>query len=601
VLTLLAGLLAATPARAASGAVSPQEGGVGTRFNFSADGFTPAERVDSWVTGPDGSVNPRYPSVYADAKGAIVWSWDVAPGTANGKWNMTARGITSDVRVVIDFIVTGSTPTSLPTSVSPASGAAGTTFSFRVGGLKPGERVGAWLTQPDGKSRDFDPGKEFRAYADESGAVNWSWVAPANAPVGDWLANARGLDSNREVSFGFTISGPPPTGPVRSVTPTSGAPGTTFTVVVGGFKASERVGSWLNQPDGSRLEATPYIVADDKGVATWAWQAPANAPSGVWQAVTHGRDGGLEVVLTFTVTGANPAPAGPNTPTITVSPVTAHPGDTLTISVSGFQGREDLNYWLTKPDGLPIENRLVATANGEGSSSFTYNVPNNAIAGNWLMNVVGDSSGRSAQAPFTVTIASTTPPYSVTPTSGPVGTTFHFTASGFRDKPEKVFFWFINPSGKGVNGPEWKRNNADGTVSWDWTVPSDAVGGDWKAVAHGEKSGVERVIPFSITRDTPPATASASVSPESGGPGTTFTFTADGYKEGERVGYWLNLPDGTVLRFDHELTGDSKGRVVWSWTAPANAPRGAYTMAARSSQSDKFDNDVAYEIRFTVQ
>jgi hypothetical protein len=91
------------------------------------------------------------------------------------------------------------------------------------------------------------------------------------------------------------------------------------------------------------------------------------------------------------------------------------------------------------------------------------------------------------------------------------------------------------------------------------------------------------------------------VSPESGGPGTTFTFTADGYKEGERVGYWLNLPDGTVLRFDHELTGDSKGRVVWSWTAPANAPRGAYTMAARSSQSDKFDNDVAYEIRFTVQ
>jgi hypothetical protein len=599
-LAMLAGLLVAAPARAAGGTVSPQEGGVGTRFNFSAEGFKAGERVDSWVTGPDGSVAPRYPSVYADVNGAIVWSWDVAPGTASGVWNMSARGIISDTRVTIRFTVVDSAPISLPASVSPTTGAPGTTFSFRVGGLKPGERVGAWLTQPDGKSRDFTPGKEFRAYADENGSVAWTWAAPATIPVGAWLANARGLDSAREVSFGFTISGTPPSGPVRTITPTSGAPGTTFTVVVGGFKPSERVGSWLNQPDGSRLEATPYIVADDKGVATWSWKAPVNAASGTWQAVTHGRDGGLEVVLPFTVSGTNPAPAGPDAPTITLSPTTVHPGDNLTISVTGFGHNENIFYWATRPDGLPLENRPSAESDGNGNGSWVYKVPNNAVAGTWLMNVLGDSSGRSAQAAFTVTVESANPPYSVTPASGPVGTTFHFTASGFRDKPEKVYFWFISPSGKGVDGPKWKHNNEDGTVSWDWTAPSDVVGGVWQAVAHGEVSHIEQVIPFTITRDTPAASASASVSPESGGPGTTFTFTADGYKEGERVGYWLNLPDGTVLRFDHELTGDAKGRVTWSWTAPANAQRGLYTMSARSSQSDKINNDVAYAIRFTV-
>ncbi|MEI7771329.1 MAG: hypothetical protein WCI67_15170 [Chloroflexales bacterium] len=600
VLALLASLLAATPARASSGTVSPQEGGVGTRFNFSADGFQPGERVDSWVTGPDGSVNPRYPSVYADVLGGIVWSWDVAPGTANGKWNMTARGIVSDVRVVIGFTVSGSASISLPASVSPASGAPGTAFSFVVGGLKPGERVGAWLTQPDGSSRDFVPGKEFRAYADKSGSVSWSWTSPAKAPVGAWLANVRGLDSDREVSFGFSISGASPASPARSITPTSGAPGTTFTLVVGGFKPSERVGSWLNQPDGGRREATPYIVADGSGVATWSWKSPADAPSGAWQAVTHGRDAGREVVLDFTITGANPNPAGPSGPAITVSPVSAHPGDTLTVGVTGFQPHEDLNYWFTRPDGLPVENWITITADREGGATFTYRVPNNAPSGNWAVNVHGDSSGRSAQGPFSVTAVAQ--PSSVTPSSGPAGTTFTFTASGFRDLPEKVIFWFIDPSGKSVAGPEWKHNNEDSTVTWQWASPADVIAGDWQAVAHGEVSHVERVIPFTITRDAPPpATASASVSPESGGPGTTFTFTADGYKEGERVGYWLNQPDGTIVRFDHEVGGDGTGRVTWTWTAPADAQRGTYTMSARSSQVNKRGSNLSYDIRFTVK
>ncbi|MEI8307559.1 MAG: hypothetical protein WCF99_10900 [Chloroflexales bacterium] len=601
VLALLASLLVAAPARAASGTVSPREGGVGTRFNFKADGFEAGERVDSWVTGPDGSVKPRYPSVRADTLGGIIWSWDVAPGTANGTWNMSARGINSDVRVVIGFTVIGSPPIVLPNSVSPASGAPGSTFAFSVGGLLPGERVGAWLTQPDGSIRDFTPGKEFRAYADQNGSVSWSWRSPSDAPIGNWLASARGLKSNREVSFGFTISGTAPADPIRSVTPTAGAPGSTFTVVVGGFKRSEQVGSWLNQPDGSQIEATPYIVADGNGVATWTWQAPIDAPSGTWQAVTHGRDSGLEVTLSFVVTGVNPGSTNPNGPTISVTPNTAHPGDDVTVSIAGFRHNEYIYYWPTRPDGLPEENRSSTESDNDGNGSWTYRVPNNAVAGTWMMNALGDTSNLSAQTSFTVIIGAVLPSYSVTPESAPAGTTFHFTARGFRDKPEKVFFWFTDPRGRGVKGPEWKHNNEDSTVSWDWTSPTDALDGEWKAVAHGEVSGIDRVIPFTITRDTPAPSVSASVSPKSGGPGTTFTFTADGYKEGERVGYWLNLPDGTVVRFDHELMGNSKGEVTWSWTAPADAQRGLYTMSARSSQSDTFKNDVAHDIRFTVE
>jgi hypothetical protein len=118
-------------------------------------------------------------------------------------------------------------------------------------------------------------------------------------------------------------------------------------------------------------------------------------------------------------------------------------------------------------------------------------------------------------------------------------------------------------------------------------------------VAQGQDSDRLYRIGFSIAReDAPPA--AASVTPEQGPPGTSFSFSAAGYEYGERVGYWLNLPDGSIQRFDRELRADKDGRVSWSYTAPAGAPSGTYVMAARSSQSDDVDNDVSHAIRFTV-
>ncbi|NTW01015.1 MAG: hypothetical protein HGA19_06835 [Oscillochloris sp.] len=602
VLALLSGMFSASAVRAAGGTVSPEQGSVGTRFHFNADGFWPGERVDSWVTRPDGSTAPRYPSVYADANGAIVWSWDVDPGTPSGVWDMTARGIDSDVRVVIAFTVVDSPPVTLPNNVSPASGIPGTTFTFSVGDMIPGERVSAWLTQPDGASRDFEPNKEFRVYADENGSLSWTWTSPSEGPVGTWIASVRGADSSKQVDISFQITGNDPTGPVRSITPTSGAPGTTFTVAVGGFGAKEKVGSWFTLPDGSSITAVPYMLADSDGVATWTWTVPTDAPSGTWQAVTKGDFSGLQVTLPFTITGNNPMPAAPTGPTITLSPTTVDPGGTLTVLASGFASGEELNYWPNSPDGLPVENRIMTYADKDGNATWNYKVPNNAVTGVWTFNVQGDDSDQIAQASFTVTNVNGSANYSVYPSTGGPGTTFQFIAGGFRDKPEKVYFWFHDPNGNEVTGPDWKRNDHDGRVSWEWTAPEDAMEGTWEAVAHGEKSHIEQVIPFTIERDTPLVPPSASVSPETGGPGTAFTFTANGFKDGERVGYWLNLPDGTVVRFDHELTGDDNGSVTVTWTAPADAQRGLYIMAIKSSQSDNVKGrDISYEVRFTVQ
>ncbi len=50
-----------------------------------------------------------------------------------------------------------------------------------------------------------------------------------------------------------------------------------------------------------------------------------------------------------------------------------------------------------------------------------------------------------------------------------------------------------------------------------------------------------------------PASINASVTPDSGPPGTTFLFDATGFEPGEQVGIWITAPDGST--FDAGLQG----------------------------------------------
>lgn len=586
-------------ARAAAGSASPTVAGPGTRIHFTATGFTPGERVDLWATPPGGAARPRYPSVIADAQGGIVWSWDVAPGDPNGEWTMSALGVTSRVLLAIPFIVSGSTPLPDPISVSPARGAPGTTFVFEASGLTPSRRVAAWLVDPAGVSRDLVRGEDPNLVADARGTLRWTWTAPMEAPGGSWLMVVRDLGTNRELKVGFEIAAPPTPAPERSVTPSSGAPGTVFRVTVGGFTPGEQVGSWLRGPDGRTYDATPYMIADQQGRVTWQWASPLNAQSGAWQAVTRGRDSGVEVILPFTVSGANPAPGGPPPPSGTVDPVGGTADATFTFNISGFAPVEEVGYWPIRPDGTVEDSRRTPVrADGDGRVSLTWQPPRQAQTGVWTMTFRGLTSRREIQVPFVV-VATTPLPAYVIPADGPPGTTFTFFAHGF-NPIERIDTWLERPDGTLTTGLVEVRANPNGEAAWRWTAPTDSIGGRWVMVARGKDTKKIERINFTILNNAAPRPP-AWVTPEEGPPGTTFTFTATGFKDGEFVGYWLNRPDGTIERFDRELRAGADGVVTWTYTAPVNALRGLYVMAARSSQNDRINNDVSYEIRFTVR
>lgn len=594
--------LGSTPAYAATGSASPSEAAPGTRVHFSASGFTPGERLDFWASAPDSSVRPRYPSVNADANGAAQWSWDVGAGDANGAWSMTARGIRSDTRVVIPFTVVGSAPApSTTVGVAPPSGAPGTSFSFNAGGFAAEEKISAYLVEPNGRGRDLVPGQDPGLVADKTGNLAWSWTAPADVASGQWKIVVEGRSSKRKVEGTFSITATTAAAPVRSVAPSAGPPGTTFAVVVGGLRPNEQVGSWLNAPNGQRYDAVPYLVADPNGLVSWNWPSPANAQAGTWQAVTYGRDSKTEVVLSLTVTGSNAAPTPAPSPTSgSVSPASGAVGTRFSFSVTGFGRFEYLGFYPTRPDGSVQETRLdPVKTDGEGRATIVWQAPPRIPAGAWVMNIEGRDSDRRLVVPFTIVADEQTPGASVSPSEGVPGTSFAFRASGF-NQIEFVNTWLELPDGSQRDGPKGVRANGKGVAEWSWTAPADAVGGRWIMVVRGKDSELTFRVPITIKRDAPPP-AQASVAPERGAPGTTFVFNAGGFLRGERVGYWLNLPDGSVQRFDKELRADAAGQVSWSYSVPANGQRGQYVMALRSSQSDAIEHDVAYDIRFSVE
>jgi len=299
-LLMLALALPATPAARAANNVSPAAGPAGTRFHFSFSGYTPGERVDPWVTAPNSRSYARYPAVIADEAGVAAWSFDIPADALPGVWTGAARGIRSNLTVAEPFTVTGADAAAPPQMVEPESGAPGTVFRFRAAGFAPGERIGAWLVQPDGRSRELSD-ERFEASADASGAVEWVWASPADAAAGEWAAVAQGVSSRAVARIPFSVL-PGAAGPTRSISPERGGPGTTFTVVAGGFSPGERVGSWLNQPDGANRDSpNPWLIADGRGEVRWQWTAPSDALPGRWLAVSQGLRSKVEAALPFTV------------------------------------------------------------------------------------------------------------------------------------------------------------------------------------------------------------------------------------------------------------------------------------------------------------
>lgn len=499
-------------------------------------------------------------------------------------------------------------------TVSPQSGAPGTTFTFTFTGFGPGERIGQWLIDPVNWTRDPDE----RLYADDSGQVTWQWTAPPNAPGGTWICRARGYRGDRPtVSTSFVINAPAFPESYQStymVMPAArGARGTTFTFVSrGGFWPNEQVGTWFVQPDGSEIHLNEDISSDDAGQIYKEWTAPQDAMGGDWFFRAIGRNSSHHISIPFHIDSAaavvdNPAnisadPTGiPSTlppPTNRVEPDYGTRGTTFSFTASGFVPGERVGTWTVQPDGSVLESfpdqYMYASDTPEGTVTWTWVAPLDAPHGAWKMVIRGIYSRTEWEIPFYIDAAprdivpDPQADTSVSPDAAPAGSDFWFQVSGYIPG-EKVFFWAIDPNGRPEPNAKELLADANGTVTWKWKVEPDRTVGQWNMYTRGDASRKEVNVPFTVVGPEP---VGIRMEPRAGSPGSAFNFAATGFRSNEEIKIWLTGPQQGPRRFDQEYDvvnkawhADADGTIWWTWTAPAQSEDGTWRMTARGQES----------------
>jgi hypothetical protein len=379
----------------------------------------------------------------------------------------------------------------------------------------------------------------------------------------------------------------------------------TFTAT--GYDPGEEIAFWVNTPH----ETVPPIAngddelfANSDGTVTWQWAIPADAVAGRWVMVAMGRNEQMQQAIPFYVTQAGP---GAGAPEGAVEPTVAVPGEQFRFTASGFKPEELIGYWVTSPAGEVRSNNKQVYADAAGNISFRWRSADSDVNGRWLMTIEGSNSLKQIQIPFEIAgQADGTPPpgKGVTPSAGAPGTTFSFFAEGF-DEREEIGWWVAAPDHETYAGSIDVFANINGRFDGSWASPEWAMPGTWSIVIQGTEETFEPVvIEVTITPpDGPPAAPPPppyTVTPETGPPGTTFSFEARDLQSGEDVGYWANAPDRTIYPGSNEISANRQGILRWEWTAPEDAMPGKWTMAVQSSVTDEIVSNAQFTIPFHI-
>ena len=217
---------------------------------------------------------------------------------------------------------------------------------------------------------------------------------------------------------------------LSSIAPTSGPVGTTLTLSGSGFGTV--AGSVYFTPSGSTI---PVVVPAGTGETNTSATAvvPNSLSAGtVSVAVYNYTTGLLSASQNFTVTAA-PALSS-------IAPTSGPVGTTLTLSGSGF-GTVAGSVYFTQGSTT-----LKQAGSPWSGTSVSTTVPSGLSAGSVAVAVYNSTTGLLSNSQnFTVTAAPTLS--SISPTSGPVGTTLTLSGSGFESPGTVAGSVYFTPSG----------------------------------------------------------------------------------------------------------------------------------------------------------
>lgn len=172
------------------------------KYSVRASRFAANEFVSVKVFGPNETLL-KLGDEEADARGNLRFSIRLPRFLPAGEWTVVLRGHTSKKHGERNFTVP---PPELNAGLTaePATGSLTTTFTFSSPDFQAGESVSFWLVDPNGQAI---AGGE--STVSEAGQLVIAFQAAEGAPIGGWLMNAYGSQSDRLAAVGFSITEEP--------------------------------------------------------------------------------------------------------------------------------------------------------------------------------------------------------------------------------------------------------------------------------------------------------------------------------------------------------------------------------------------------------
>ncbi len=259
---------------------SPTSGPPGTTFLLTGKYNVPYGAVDL-CRDPCSQAN-YLNTVYADGRGEFAAYVHTSATTTPGQYSLQTYNIagrTANTAVT----VTGGGEASL--SVSPTTGAAGTTFNFSGSGFLPNDNQIAVTIS--GQSLGT-------VGSNDTGALSFTLKTQSNTPAGAYTATATDNAGN-SATANFTITGLSEGDPKLVVAPSSGQPGATFVFTGTNFTASQGVVINLDgQPAGN-------TTADATGTVKLTLETSADVAKGFHTLLLQ--QGSKQASAQFEITG----------------------------------------------------------------------------------------------------------------------------------------------------------------------------------------------------------------------------------------------------------------------------------------------------------
>ncbi|MFD4991506.1 choice-of-anchor G family protein [Cellulosimicrobium cellulans] len=349
--------------------------------------------------------------------------------------------------------------------------------------------------------------------------------------------------------------------PAVTVDPSTVPAGTATTVTGTGYTPDATVTVEVRDTTGTVVATLTDVATDGEGGFTTPVTVPVGTAPGDYVVVGVDDTTSTEAETALAVTAAA------LTPSVTVDPTTANPGDDVTVDGTGYTPDSTVTVEIRDGSGTVVATVEDVPTDGDGGFTTPITVPEGTTPGDYTVVGIDDTTSTEAETPLTVEAAAITPAVTIDPTTVPAGTPTTVTGTGYT--PDATATVEVrDTTGTVVATLTDVPTDGDGGFTTPITVPVDTAPGDYVVVGIDDTTSTEAETPLTV--EAAAIEPTITVDPTTANPGDEVIVDGTGYTPDSTVTVEIRDESGTVIATVEDVPTDGDG----SFTTPITVPEG---------------------------